>query len=404
MVAVLTRIFGSHNLELAEDVVQDTLLTALEQWKYKGIPDKPEDWLFVVAKNKALNLIRKQKTSTLFGDEQTNPLLQSGYTVSYAFEQLASEELIKDDQLRMMFACCHPDIPEDGQVALILKTLCGFSIAEIARAFLSNTETISKRLYRARQAFKVNRIALNLPPAKALAERLQRVLKTIYLLLNEGYHSTHHEDVVRRDLIAEAFRLCYFLTSNEATRQPQVYAVLALICFHAARVEGRTDEAGQIILLDEQDRGLWDHELIAMGMGFLDSSARGEMSVYHLEAAIAAEHCKAANIDATDWRAILKYYELLMGLTPSPIVALNRAIVIAQLDGAAEGMRALEAIEDKAELLKYPLYHATRGELLRREGRDGEALEAYKEALLFIQNPMERRLVENKILVCGGKV
>jgi len=227
MIAVLTRIFGSHNLELAEDVVQDTLLNALEQWKTKGIPQDPEAWLFIVAKNKALNLIKQKRNQISFGNDETQVLLTSGYTVENTVNQLFEKELIKDDQLRMMFACCHPDISEENQITLILKTLCNFSTAEIAKAFLTNEDTVSKRLYRTKEFFRENKIKLTIPGEAEIKNRTEAVLSAIYLLFNEGYNSTHSEELIRKDILEESAILCKLLTENEQTRSPEVFALMA---------------------------------------------------------------------------------------------------------------------------------------------------------------------------------
>ena len=400
MVAVLCRIFGAHNLELAEDVVQDTLLAALEQWKLKGIPDKPQDWLFIVAKNKALNLIKKQKVNVLFGDEQTHPLLQSGYTINHAFEQLTGDALVKEDQLRMMFACCHPSIPEEAQITLILKTLCGFSIPEIARAFLTNNETITKRLYRARQVFREGNLTFDIPGKAALQQRMEPVLRTIYLLLNEGYNATQHDEHIRKDLIEESFRLCHFLTENKQTDRPDVAALQALICFHAARISARTDTGGHILLLPDQDRSHWNTGMIELGMDYLDKSAQGTITVYHLEAAIASVHCTAVSFEATDWARLLGYYDLLFQLKPSPVVALNRVIVLSKLSGAAAALAAFVQISGKSALEKYYLYHATHGELLLQSGNAQQALEAYRQAFALTQSLQEQDLLQAKIDAC----
>ena len=294
MIAVLTRIFGTHNLELAEDVVQETLITALEQWKIKGLPKDPESWLFIVAKNKALNLIKKQRNQILFGDDKTNLLLSSGYTVETTFNKLVEEAFIKDDQLRMMFVCCHPEISEENQITLILKTLCGFSTAEIAKAFLTTEDTVSKRLYRTKEFFRENNIRFDMPAGYEIKNRIGAVLNAVYLLFNEGYNSTHSEKLIRKDLIEEAVILCKLLIENKQTDLPEVNALMALMCFHASRSDSRLSPEGEIILLSEQNRKKWNRNLIEEGSVYFHKSASGDiLSPYHLEAAIAFEHCFA---------------------------------------------------------------------------------------------------------------
>ncbi len=398
MVAVLARIFGVQNLELAEDVVQDTLLSALEQWKIKGIPDNPEGWLFIVAKNKALNILKKQRTTISFGDDHTQLLLQSGYTVESTFQQLAGEELIKDDQLRMMFACCHPGISEENQITLILKLLCGFSTAEVARAFLCGEDTISKRLYRTKEFFRQNNIKLELPSVAEIKPRTEAVLSAIYLLFNEGYNSTHSEDLIRRDVLQEALLLARMLAENPHTRQPAVYALLALMCFHTARSDSRLSTAGEIVLLSEQDRSHWDQGLIAQGRVYLNQAADGPiLSTYHLEAAIAFEHCSAAGFETTDWDKILQYYTWLCALAPSPIVQLNRAIVVLQVRGAKAALEALEAIPELKKLEGYYLYHSLLSEIYTRLGYKELGQKYLVQAIGLTQSEVERRMLEGKL-------
>ncbi len=401
LVAVLTRIFGVHNLQLAEDVVQDSLLAALEQWKIKGIPANPEGWLFMVAKNKALNLLKRQRTSIAFGDDQTQALLQSGYTVETTFRQLAEEELIKDDQLRMMFACCHPGIAEENQITLILKTLCGFSTAEIARAFLQPEATISKRLYRTKEFFRQHKIPMELPPGESIKMRLEAVLSAIYLLFNEGYNSTHSADLIRRDVLEEARLLAQLLLDNEHTRQPAVYALLALICFHTARSDSRLSPAGEIILLADQDRKQWDADLLQQGTNYLNRASSGTViSQYHLEAAIAHEHCTAASFEATNWGNILRYYNWLYAMAPSPVTALNKAIVVMQLEGPQAALQELEAIPFKNKIADYYLYHSLLGEIHSRLGKEALAKQHFIKAIELTRSEAERKMLEKKM--AGG--
>ncbi|MFM8913504.1 MAG: RNA polymerase sigma factor, partial [Flammeovirgaceae bacterium] len=235
LVAVLTRAFGAHNLQLAEDVVQDSLLKALEHWKFHGIPENPSAWLFTVARNKALDVVRKEKHLKEFSKE-ISVLLKSEYSATATLQEIISSEQIEDEQLRMMFVCCHPSVAAEGQVALILKTLCGFSIAEIAHAFFTNEETITKRLYRAKEQFRQQSIAFELPEAEELQPRLENVLTAIYLIFNEGYHASHNPSIVREELIEESLRLGKMLADNRSTQKPSTFALLALLCFNAARV------------------------------------------------------------------------------------------------------------------------------------------------------------------------
>jgi RNA polymerase sigma-70 factor (ECF subfamily) len=398
MVAVLTRIFGTHNLELAEDVVQETLMSALEQWKIRGLPQNPESWLFIVAKNKALNLIKRQGSSILFGDKRTAVLLSSGYTVDSTFNQLADEELIKDDQLRMMFACCHPSINEENRVTLILKTLCGFSTAEIARAFLTSEDTISKRLYRTKEFFRENRTQLVLPEADEIRSRTGTVLSAIYLLFNEGYNSTHSEELIRKDLIEEAVVLCKLLADNEYTQLPEVNALMALMCFHAARSTSRLSREGEIILLAEQDRKLWNRALIEEGSAYLAKASTGHtLSPYHLEAAIAFEHCMAESYDQTDWQKIISYYELLENIAPSPITSFNKAVAVLQNDGPEKALKVLKQLPEKEKLNSYHLYYCLLAEISLRLGKKREAKKQFESALALTLSEVEKRMLLNRM-------
>ncbi|MCW3086278.1 MAG: sigma-70 family polymerase sigma factor [Bacteroidetes bacterium] len=398
MVAVLTRIFGSHNIALAEDVVQDTLLTALEQWKLKGIPKDAEAWLFIVAKNKALNLIKKQKSNVLFGDEITQPLLQSGYTVETTVNQLFEENLIKDDQLRMMFACCHPELSEENQITLILKTLCGFSTAEIAKAFLTSEDTVSKRLYRTKEFFRENKIQLTIPNVDEIKKRTNAVLNSIYLIFNEGYNSTNSEELIRKDVIEESVILCKLLADNEHTQLPEVFALMALMCFHASRSESRLNDEGEIILLPMQDRNKWNRALITEGSNFMDKAAFGNaISTYHLQAGIAFEHCIAPSFEKTNWHKILSYYQWLCRIASTPVTELNRIIIVFQLQGAAVALKELEAIENKNKLESYYLYYSLLGEIYLKLNDPAIAKKHFEKAAALTQSKTEQRLLQNKI-------
>jgi RNA polymerase sigma-70 factor (ECF subfamily) len=402
MVAVLTRIFGAHNLELAEDVVHDTLLTALEQWKFRGIPDNPENWLFIVAKNKALNVIKKQRNQVLFGDATTQVLFQSGYTLETTFNQLAEESLIRDDQLRMMFACCHPGISEENQVTLILKTLCGFSTAEIAKAFLTSEDTISKRLYRTKAFFRQHVPKLEIPNPGEIRQRTEAVLNAIYLLFNEGYNSTQAEALIREDLIEEALILCKLLTERPDTQLPEVFALMALMCFHAARTDSRLTAEGEIILLPHQDRSTWNPILIELGREYLARAAFGEsISTYHLEAAIAFEHCKAMDFEATDWAKILGYYDWLNQLAPSPVTEMNKAVAILNLHGPQPALEALEAIQEKQILDSYYLYYSLLGEIQARLFNRVAAAAYFQKAIDLTKSETERKMLGHKIEALG---
>jgi RNA polymerase sigma factor (sigma-70 family) len=382
---------------MAEDVVQDTLLQAFDNWKINGLPKNPSAWLFTVARNKAIDVLRQQKRKNDFS-KTIAPLLQSEYTLVPMVQDMVNTNTIEDDQLRMMFVCCHPSLSTEAQVSLILKTLCGFSVTEIARAFVTRYETIEKRLYRARQCFRINHVGFELPSAHELDNRLHNVLMAIYLLFNEGYNSTQHENLIRDDLMNEAMRLCELICKNKKIRHANTQALMALICFTASRNNARLDEDGNILLLKEQDRIKWSKELIQKGIHHLEASASGEsISKYHLEAGIAYEHAKATNYNKTNWQNILQCYNLICSLYPSPVVDVNRAIVISELYGPAEGIKAIEAISKISSLKKYYLLPATLGELHLQLKQYDEASKYFVQAMQLTHSDVEKKLLQQKL-------
>ena len=397
LVAVLTRIFGAHNLTLAEDVVQDVLIKAIEQWSASGVPDNPSAWLFTSARNKAIDTIRKYRRQQTFAADISS-LLESEYTAAITLNTCFKSEEIQDDQLRMMFACCHPGIGREGQIALIMKTLCGFSISQIAKAFITSPDTIEKRLYRARQAFRENNISLDMPSGVSLQKRLNSVLETIYLLFNEAYSASFHESLIRKDLAEDTIRLCTLLVENNTTKHPQTSALLALLYFHTSRLNGRTDEHGDLLLMKDQHRDLWDKQMIERGVYYLNNSATGDdMSRYHLEAAIAYEHCKAVRYEDTDWPTILNYYDLLIKLVPSQVILLNRAIVIKELEGPAKALECIRQIPGIDFLQEYYLLHAILGELNMEIGETKSAVQHYEKALKLSVSEAEKRFLLKKL-------
>jgi RNA polymerase sigma-70 factor (ECF subfamily) len=345
-----------------------------------------------VAHRKTLDVLRREQryrriVSTL------NPAAEHACPPQAA--TLFSDEEIADSQLQMLFACCHPALPPDAQVALCLKTLCGLSIAEIAGAFLTSVDTINKRLYRARERIREGVIQLEVPSGPQLTARLAGVLRTLYLLFNEGYNSTQPDQLIRRELCAEALRLAQLLTKAPRTSRPEAFALLALLCFQASRFDARITELGTIVLLEDQDRSQWDQALVAHGLRYLGQAAVGEQaSAFHLEAAIALEHCRAKNFARTDWEAIVRHYDLLMTVQPSSIVALNRAVALAYAQGPQNGLRAALAIEG---LARYYLFHAVLGELYRQAGEPGKARQHLEEALGLTASQAERELLQRKL-------
>lgn len=392
MVAALTRSLGAQHLDLAEEAVQDALVRALEVWRFNGVPEDPRAWLFRVARNRAVDLLRRDATFTR------------------KLEQLGGAERLThgisdavDDELAMLFMCCHPALSRDAQITLTLKTVGAFSVPEIAAAFLSEPATIAQRIVRAKRTLQERRVEFEIPEGDAIVERLPVVLDVLFLMFNEGYASHSGDRLVRVELCAESIRLARLLCSHATTAQPSVFALLSLMLLHASRLEARTDEAGDLLLLDEQDRTKWDRALIAEGMRALDRSASGpELTKYHVQAAIAAAHAAAPSPDETDWRRVLALYDDLMDIAPSGVVALNRAVAVARVHGAAAAIAELEPLRDDAALQRYFPYAAVMGGLWRELGRSEEAADWYRRALLLAANAAERRFVEKRLAQCDG--
>jgi len=396
MVAILTRLFGAHNLELAEDVVQETLLKALKVWSFGPLPDNPSGWLFRVAKNRAIDILRRRRYETPFAADLDN-LLRSEWTLSHTVETVFTEEEIPDDQLRMIFLCCHPSLPEESQIALTLKTLCGFGPAEIASAFFKKEEAVEKQLVRARQKLREENVSFDLPAASEFAGRLGPVLAVLYLLFNEGYKSTDSENVIRQDLLDEALRLGRLLASHAIGKKPEVHALLALMLIHTARVPARLGSEGEILLLSEQNRKLWDEDLLMEGLGFLNRASEGErMTAYHVEAAIAAHYATAKTFNETPWDEIVSLYDLLLQFKPTMVVRLNRAVALFKSKGPAPALEELRKLEKDKSVQDYYLFHAVMAEIFLELGEKSSALKHLNLALTKTRQGAERRLLENK--------
>jgi len=397
MVSVLSRLLGLENLETAQDIVQDVLLQAMVTWSYKGIPENPSAWMYRAAKNKAIDILRREKKFRQISP-QYSYLLQSEYTLSSTITHLFLENEIQDSQLRMMFACSHPSIAEESQIALTLKTLCGLSTHEIAKAFLTNEETISKRIYRAKEKIKADKIELGVPYGKELPGRLDTVLKCVYLLFNEGYNSSHPEQLIREDLCHEAMRLTYLLTMNNMTNVSRTNALLSLMCFQASRLQARLDDEGNIILLKHQNRGKWYKPLMEKGFEYLELATEVfQPSSYHLEAAIASLHASARSFEQTDWKSIYHLYEILYQLQPVPIVALNKAIASAYAIGRE---KALEQLLQIKGLENYYLYHTSLGEIYYELHDKDKAKMFYENALRLTASRQQQQLLISKINNC----
>jgi RNA polymerase sigma factor (sigma-70 family) len=358
LVSVLTGIFGIERLQLAEDVVQEALIRAFQTWPYYGIPKNPAAWLTQTAKNLTLDLLRREK---LFRDkqEQILPIVEQWSSGAPGGEVGDADNEIKDDSLRLMFACCHPLVPQEAQIALALKTLCGFSPLEIAKAFLTTEAAIAKRLVRARQKIREQRVGFEIPSGKELSSRLDSVLQTLYLLFNEGYKASTGETLVRADLCSEAIRLTSLLAEHPAGNQPRTHALLALMFLSGARLGARVDMDGNMLRLREQDRGNWDQTMIARGMMHLARCAAGEeITAYHFQAAIAACHCAALDAASTDWPRILSLYDRLVELDNSPIIALNRAVAVGHVHGPEAAIEAAQKLHQARLLNSYHLLYA----------------------------------------------
>jgi RNA polymerase sigma factor (sigma-70 family) len=398
LLAVLLKILGRGHLELAEDLVQETLLRALAHWKLKGVPQNPAAWLMQVAKRLAIDSLRHAQRRAQQQRAPAHEALPDNSLLAAVDQLSADGPAVEDALLRTMFACCHPILPREAQVALILQTLCGFRVAEIAKAFLTTDENIAKRLYRARQLFRDEQVPLELPLAAQLSERLVGVLQALYLLFNEGYHSTYHQQPVRADLAGEAARLAMLLAEHPATAQPQVFALLALMSFHAARFPTRTDARGHLLLLREQNRAYWDQALIRQGQAYLQKAASGPVaSRYHLEAMIAHEHCQAPSYGQTDWPRILQLYDWLLHLQPDPVVALNRAVAVGEVSGPQAGIQAVENIAPARAIEKFYLRPAILAEFHARLGDLAAARQYWRAALELTQSPAEQALLQRRL-------
>ena len=395
LVAVLTRVFGIHNLALAEDVVQDAFCRALETWKFHGVPANPSAWLMKTATNRALDVLRRQGAARRFAPELEREL-DSEWTLAPALDEAFAAGL-DDAQLRMMFSCIHPRLPEETQVALVLHLLCGFGIEETAAAFLKGRAAMEKRLARAKKTLAASKRLFDLGGPAEVAARLPAVLRALYLLFNEGYHGASPHAAVRAELCEEALRLVYLLLEHRLTSTPAAHALAALMNLHAARLPGRLDAGGNLLPLADQDRSRWDAARIAEGRRQLELSAAGaELTPYHVESAIAAVHAQAPSAGETDWDEIVSLYDVLMRIAPSPVVGFNRAVALAQRFGSARGLEEIARIKDRTRLKRYPFYHAAVAEFELQLGHPAQARESFAEALKLARNPAERRFLERK--------
>ena len=391
IVATLIRLLG--DFDLAEEYAQEAFAAALDQWPESGIPEFPRAWIVQTARHKAIDRFRRQ---TLFTEKIQSQLAHELAPGVQEPEDQGSE--IPDERLRLIFTCCHPALAPEAQVALTLRTLCGLETDEIARAFLVPTATMAQRLVRAKRKIREARIPYAVPEASEIAERLDSVLTVIYLVFNEGYAATRGQRVIRTGLSAEAIRLGRLVRTLMSPRPPaEATALLALMLLHDARRESRIDDAGDIVLLEEQDRGRWNQQQIGEALGLVQEALRSRPGPYALQAAIAAEHCKPGRAEDTDWREIVRLYDELERLEPSPIVSLNRAVAIAMAEGPQSGLALVDALATNGDLDSYHLLHAARADLLRRIGSRQEAAKSYLRALELVTNDGERRYLQRRL-------
>jgi len=396
MVAHLTRLLGPAHLDLAEEAVQDTMLRALRSWPYQGVPENPPAWLFRVAHNLAIDAIRRHRMMGEKAEAMVADLSRSATVVDH----IEIEHQLRDDELRLIFMCCHPEIPPDSRVALSLKTVGGFSTPEIARALLAEDAAIAQRLARAKRQIRDQRLTLDPPCGADLQPRLDSVLEVIYLIFNEGYAAHTGEDLIRTDLCFEALRLASLMAASSIAT-PRAHALMALLAFQAARLPARVDEAGDLVLFEDQDRALWDQHLIQVGFRHFNQSMAGdEVSIYHAQAAIAATYAVPGPID---WNAVLTLYDDLLEMYPSPIAELNRAVVIAKAGRPAEALAELDRLADHPQLRDYYLMPAARGHLLFHMGRRQEAAACFRHSLECPCSQPERRFLKGKLAQCENQ-
>lgn len=384
ILATLIRLLG--DFDLAEEALHEAFFVAVERWEQDGVPDNPRAWLVSTGRFKAIDRLRRQARFT--------PLLQAQADALEAADW--SVEDVEDDRLRLIFTCCHPALAADAQAALTLREICDLTTEEIARAFLATPATIAQRIVRAKGKIREAKIPYQVPALAELPERLDSVLRVIYLVFNEGYSASMGADLTREDLTREAIRLGRLLM--ELLPEPEVMGLLALMLLHESRRPARTSAGGELVLLDEQDRSLWDASLIAEGCSLVEKSLTSRrFGPYSLQAAIAAVHAEAVSADETDWPQIVGLYDVLLRAVPSPVIELNRAVAVAMRDGAQAGLQLVDGILARGELVDYHLAYSARGEFCRRLGRVDEARLAFERALALTRQAPEQRFIERRL-------
>lgn len=394
IVARLLRRLGPSRLQLAEDIAQATLLRALDHWPWRGVPDDPAAWLHAVAHRLAIDAIRRAAT-----ERRLDPLLKIELARAAVADPVPVDtDGIPDDELRLLFLCADPALTPDMRVPLMLNIACGFTAAEIARGLLRETAAVAQTLVRAKRLLRAAERLPELPDPGAPGDRLAPTIDALHLMFSEGYEASAGDTLSRAEICREALRLAELLASHATTGTPQVLALAALFCFQAARLDSRSDAEGTVVLLQAQDRSLWNRELIGRGWRYLDRAGKGAyLTEHHLLAAIAAEHVRAPSFEHTDWRALLDWYDLLVAVAPTPIHRLNRAVVLAQTHGAEAALAAIDGLASIPALARYHLHHATRGEMLRRLGRTAEAASSFETALSLAPGAAARRHLQRRI-------
>jgi RNA polymerase sigma-70 factor (ECF subfamily) len=393
VLATLIRLLG--DFDLAEEALHDAFRAALEQWPCDGVPDNPCAWLVSTGRFKAIDAIRRRSRLQPLPDD-----LEKRFAVDASDSAAWNDESIKDDRLRLVFTCCHPALSPDAQVAMTLREVCGLTTEEVARAFLSSPATVAQRIVRAKAKIRNARIPYEVPSPTDLPDRLDAVLRVVYLVFNEGYSASSGAAITRHDLSSEAISLGRLLV--DLLPEAEALGLLALMLLHDSRRAARTSPSGELILLDEQDRSLWNRDQIAEGLALAERAlAARQVGPYAIQAALAAVHASAANATATDWAQIVALYDLLARAEPSPVVELNRAVAVAMRDGPSAGLALIDAILGRGDLSDYHLAHAARADLCRRLGRVTEARASYERALSLTEQEPERRFLERRLTEIG---
>jgi RNA polymerase sigma-70 factor (ECF subfamily) len=394
VLATLIRLLG--DFDLAEEALQEAFRAALEQWPREGVPRNPRAWLTSTGRFKGIDVVRRRGRH----EELLVAVAQEAREASLDPERL-DDETLQDDQLRLIFTCCHPALPQDSRISLALREVCGLTTEEIARAFLVTPATMTKRIARAKDRIRKERIPYEIPSRTELARRLTAVLQVVYLVYNEGFVTTAGQALFRRDLAEDALYLGRLIV--DLLPEPEAIGLLGLMLLHESRRPARVDVRGDLIPLEDQDRSLWNQELIAEGIGLVHRALlSGRFGSYTLQAAIAGVHAVAPSVEATDWAQIVRLYDMLLGTGPSPVVELNRAIAVAMRDGPAAGLALIDALLDRGELLDYHPAHAVRADLNRRLGRIDEAAASYRRALTLARQEPERRYLEKRLSEVSG--